>query len=147
MPKRSLGERFLDLCRVDEEGHWMWQGYVGQTGYGQMRVDGTTRPAHRIAYMLFKDPNLSDDLVCDHLCRRRRCCNPAHLEAVTNVTNQERGETKTALSRKVHREGKCKNGHDLKVWGRIRGNGQLRCLWCHRDNERDRRARRRQEAM
>jgi hypothetical protein len=40
---------------------------------------------------------IPDSLCIDHLCRRRDCCNPAHLEAVTRATNNRRGE-KTKLS-------------------------------------------------
>lgn len=34
---------------------------------------------------------IPEGLVIDHLCRRPRCINPAHLEAVTNEENVRRG--------------------------------------------------------
>ncbi len=46
--------------------------------------------AHRIRYEALHG-QLADGLVPDHLCRHRPCCNPAHMEAVTNAENVRRG--------------------------------------------------------
>jgi HNH endonuclease len=144
---KTLGERLLDLHRVMPNGCWEWQGYRGANGYGQVRVNGTTRPSHRMMYMLFVDPNVGSDMVIDHKCRNRPCGNPDHLEAVSNMVNQERGLTKTAKSRTASLTGKCARGHDLSEWGRVRSNGYTRCVLCHREAEARRRGRMRQEAM
>ena len=44
---------------------------------------------HRISYRLWVGEILPG-LSIDHLCRRRLCVNPAHLEAVTNAENHAR---------------------------------------------------------
>lgn len=44
---------------------------------------------YRLYYERAKGP-VADGLQLDHLCRNRRCVNPAHLEAVTAVQNARR---------------------------------------------------------
>ena len=136
----------MALCVKAPSGCWEWIGYRGSKGYGQMRVDGTTVQAHRVAYVLFVDPLLPDELVVDHLCRNHGCVNPMHLDAVSNMENLERGNTSTAKSRLSEVTGLCRRGHRLAETGRMRGNGYMRCSECHSIDEKARRAKRRQEA-
>jgi len=71
---------------------WVWTGYVHpETGYGQYGLRKGTRLAHRIAYEYEVGP-IPKGLHLDHLCRRRECLRPAHLEPVTPRVNIERGE-------------------------------------------------------
>jgi hypothetical protein len=58
-----------------------------------------------------------DGLVIDHLCSVRRCCNPDHLEAVTNAENTRRGESPPQV---VRRARACKRGHDVSNGGKCR---------------------------
>jgi hypothetical protein len=44
---------------------------------------------HRIAYMIYKG-DVPEGLTIDHLCMNRLCCNPDHLELVTETVNQAR---------------------------------------------------------
>ena len=85
----------------------VWQGYTLR-GYGRIRLgDGLKAYAHRAAYELAKGP-IPDGLKIDHLCRNTRCCNPDHLEAVTDRENILRSNGVAALaSRKTH----CPQGH------------------------------------
>jgi hypothetical protein len=53
--------------------------------------------AHRFAYELLVGP-IPEGLVIDHLCRNRRCVNPAHLEPVTAEENWRRGDAPSAIS-------------------------------------------------
>jgi len=71
----------------------------------------------------------------DHLCRNRRCINPAHLEPVTRRENLRRGIGE-------HRPGKthCKRGHKFTVKNTyVTKAGFRNCRECHRLNERERR--------
>jgi len=89
--------------RVDRTGLldndcWSWLGSLTPEGYGQVSV-GTVATggyklakAHRVAYQLTLG-GPPDDLVIDHLCRNRKCCNPAHMEPVTIYENFRRGFT------------------------------------------------------
>jgi len=72
---------------------WEWQGSLYKDGYGKMcfRVDGqvVTKRAHRAVYEYYRGP-IPEDMEIDHLCRYRRCVNPAHLEPVTHLENMRR---------------------------------------------------------
>ena len=97
---RSGWEYSKDRC-------WLWKGGLSQAGYGRYQIHKSrTKIAHRLAYELVIGP-IPEGLVLDHLCRRRNCVKPTHLEAVTNLENIERGLV--GASRRTH----CKHGHPL----------------------------------
>lgn len=88
---------------------WEWQGAVNENGYGVTSLDGRAVKAHRFAWMLAGRP-MPDGMELDHLCRNRRCVNPAHLEPVSGRENTLRGEGITAVNaQKTH----CIRGHEL----------------------------------
>jgi hypothetical protein len=92
-------------AQVDRRGPsecWPWTGHLQPNGYGTFGMRGT-RLAHRIAYQYVIGP-IPVGLVLDHLCHtadpqcadtnecpHRRCCNPEHLEPVTQRENIARG--------------------------------------------------------
>ncbi len=97
MAKRSVEDRFW--AKVDRSGGpdacWPFTGARSSTGYGTFEFGGTKR-AHRVAWMLAVGP-IPEGLQLDHLCHNedascvvvsacvhRRCCNPTHLQPVTN---------------------------------------------------------------
>ena len=99
----------VDVGWTDE--CWAWGGTVNlKTGYGHWTTGlsrGLTNIAHRVAYMLTKgDPG---DLQIDHLCHNKVCCNPQHLEAVSQAENLRRSR---AGGLRVYRKAtQCKRGH------------------------------------
>lgn len=112
---------------------WLWKMSTTKAGYGQIGWhDGktVTALAHRVAYELSVGP-IPEGLVLDHLCRTPRCCNPAHLEAVTQRENIMRGTSPVArLVGATH----CKNGHEWNeqnTW--VRREGTRECRACRRD--------------
>lgn len=73
---------------------WIWQYGLNPAGYGIVSVKNpkgtwTGRLAHRVSFRLFRHREPGPML--DHLCRRRNCVNPDHLEEVTALQNFERG--------------------------------------------------------
>src|SRR4051794_39286296 len=81
---------------------WPWTASIARNGYGQFLDDGRiTTTAHRVAYRLTHGA-VDADMVIDHLCRNRACCNPDHLEAVTHDENMLRARKPT-----------CQRGHPM----------------------------------
>jgi hypothetical protein len=120
----ELLERILARIDVNEHGCWLWQGATNAHGYGNIGVERRTRLTHRVVYsLLVGDPGP----VLDHLCREPACCNPDHLEPVTQLENIVRGNV--ASLRLV-----CARGHWLlgdNVRWQKRGNGrERRCRTC-----------------
>jgi hypothetical protein len=95
----TLAERFFakvklaapdDLSPNGMAGCWLWTASLGTHGYGQISRDGRPIAAHRVAFELVGGwvPNRHE---LDHLCRRRHCVNPMHLEPVIRAVNNQRG--------------------------------------------------------
>lgn len=125
-PQKKPQIRGDDMARfwsyVDSSGGpeacWPWHKLTPY-GYGPVYFKGKSTLAHRMAYELFVAP-IPDGLTVDHLCHdpdkcdldtkcpHRRCCNPRHLEAVTQAVNNHRGNT---WSGRNFRKTRCKYGH------------------------------------
>jgi HNH endonuclease len=99
----SVFLRLLDMVLFVEGGCVEFTG-CRQDGYGKMRVGESCRPAHRVSYEELVAP-IPQGLTIDHLCRNRRCVNPAHLEPVSNRENIQRGQNATKPA--------CIHGHPL----------------------------------
>lgn len=68
---------------------WLWTGALQANGYAAFRVGGKTVRGHRYIFETLRG-DIPDGLELDHLCRRRSCCNPAHMEPVTRSENLKR---------------------------------------------------------
>lgn len=90
----QLALRFWSKVRtLGEHDCWVWGG-----GYRSRIIDGVShrdygmyrgQQAHRVAYMrVFGD--ITTGHVVDHTCENKKCCNPNHLEAVSNGENVRR---------------------------------------------------------
>lgn len=72
-----------------ETGCWNWTGSIARkTGYGMYHRK--SKCVHRFYYERAKGL-IPPGYEIDHLCRRRHCVNPDHLEAVTHTVNVRRG--------------------------------------------------------
>lgn len=142
MARPSAGERF-DQYVDRADGCHEWRGAINPTGYGQFWAAGKSISAHRFAFIRSNGP-IPADRVIDHLCRNRRCVNPAHMELVTTKENVLRGESRWAINA---RRTTCAQGHPF-VAGNFRrafskGKPVRSCLACHRERETVRRELRR----
>jgi hypothetical protein len=96
-----VAERFAAKLHIDTEvgcvgkdGNWspcvQWTGAISSTGYGNLKVEGQTVLAHRLSYQMAYG-RIPEGMVLDHLCSRRRCTNPLHLDPVPQRENVRRG--------------------------------------------------------
>ena len=82
-------------CKGGPEACWTWIKGKDPTGYGIFYISNSKNSkkrtqAHIVAYQLEVGP-IPEGLVIDHFrCANKPCCNPAHLEPVTNEENTRR---------------------------------------------------------
>lgn len=131
-----MTERFWS--KVTKSDHcWEWTAATDGGGYGAYfvrKVDGRTvlARAHRWAYEELVGP-IPDGLVLDHLCRNRRCVNPAHLEPVTQGVNIARGEMVARAVEARRAITHCPKGHGYTPENTVhRKSGARTCRECNR---------------
>jgi hypothetical protein len=116
-----------------DNGCWVWQRSVRDTGYGQLTFRSKVWKAHRLSFFVFNGP-LIDGLSVMHSCDNRRCINPAHLSQGTHATNmRQMGERKRYSSTTFQFKEACFNGHSLSDPINIYYSGpkmQRRCRIC-----------------
>jgi len=105
----------------DDMPCWDWTASLHTHGYGQIGIDRRPRLAHRVSYELMRH-DIPDGLSLDHLCRRKVCVNPWHLEPVTQMVNTQRANGWA--------EGVCSNGHTLSEVGIYECKTQRTCRRC-----------------
>lgn len=125
----AFDRRYMKFVSIpaDRDACWMWIGGIGRDGYGKFSIDYKNRPAHRIAYAMFRGA-IPTGMQIDHLCRTRACVNPAHLEPVTNRENTIRANA--ARGPRTH----CRRGHSRAEHGLMNTAGYLVCQLCRREN-------------
>ena len=101
---------------------WRWVGPRDRDGYGRTRQE--RRQAHIAVYEAEVGP-VPEGMMLDHWCRRRDCVNPAHLEPVSQSTNERRKAWRHRIKLKT-----CPRGHDLFLEGRRTPEGGKVCLVC-----------------
>ena len=120
------------LPRISLQGTcWIWIGSLNRKGYGSIRIggrNGASKPVHRVVYELYFGP-MPKGLVSDHLCRKRPCCNPLHIEPVTARTNTLRGIGQGVLN---SRKRFCPKGHEYTKQNTRITYGRRRCRVCLR---------------
>lgn len=120
----------------------IWHKNIKNTGYGHLRHNGKTWPAHRLAWQsvygeipkgLFVDHTCHNEAVlrgeCEggYSCKHRACINIDHLQLVTNRENVMLG---------IHNRDNratCPKGHENNEANTmIRKSGKRECAECNR---------------
>lgn len=99
----ELPQRFWDKVSKTESC-WIWNGKTDD-GYGRFSINKTYYLVHRLTVAVLKE-KLIEDMVIDHTCRVRNCCNPDHLEQITKSDNSKRKQMNKDAT-------VCVNGHPL----------------------------------
>jgi len=93
-------DRVLAKVRISDSGCWVFNGTRGARGYGTVTHQGRTTGSHRVSYEHFIG-TIPAGMQIDHLCRNTSCCNPDHLEAVTQAENLRREHLLRAAAREA----------------------------------------------
>lgn len=140
---QSLDQRIRDNSEVTEDGHWLWQRRIDQSGYGQIKVNKRTRPVARVSHEVFIGEVPAGHIV-HQTCGRRDCVAPEHLEAITFAEMNHRGENDALKNFAEYYERRraathCPNGHPWDEENTRRDEVQRYCRSCLRDSQRERR--------
>jgi hypothetical protein len=92
------------MAKVDETSPvvrgdrcWLWTGAVDPKGYGQFKLRGKARWAHRVSYEL-SHSRLRPGLDINHICFNRSCVNPRHLRATSRQANSSRQPSRAQVA-------------------------------------------------
>jgi hypothetical protein len=105
----SVTERLW--ARLDIGDCWLWTGPVNPKGYGRIGDGRHNRYVHRVAYEELVG-SIPDRMRLDHLCRVPRCCNPDHMEIVSDRENILRSPITIASIRAAQTH--CIHGHEFE---------------------------------
>lgn len=88
---QELERRLWRHIRIDPiTGCWLWTGSLNEKGYAKVAVGRKRRRAHIVMFELWTGASLAPGIELDHLCARRQCVNPRHLDPVTHAINTAR---------------------------------------------------------
>jgi len=108
-----MNKRFLDKIKYVDDC-WLWFAHTTPGGYGIYWNGKEQVYAHRFSYTFYKG-EISNGLEIDHLCRKRNCVNPNHLEAVTRSENTKRGLLPQILRERQKSKTHCPKGHEYNL--------------------------------
>lgn len=141
-----IEQRLVSHRRITSNGCWEWTGSLHANGYASTGAGKRNKRkyVHRISYELWIGP-IAQGMDLDHLCRNRKCFNPAHLEQVTRRENALRGEGPSILARLNGAKTHCKNGNEFTPDNtRIRPTGGRACRACAKSKQAEYRRRAKQ---
>ena len=128
-------ETILRQVFVTEYGCHLWLGKKSESGYGRITLNGKGLRVHRVMWEM-TGHDLPDYVPggkqIDHLCLDKSCCNPAHIELVTQRINMQR-----RAANKTH----CINGHYLTETNTVMIRGYRQCKQCSSAQNREWRTR------
>lgn len=88
----SFPDGIENKIEIYKDPCWIWQrgdsgkGEGAGRGYGRLYYRGQMRAVHRLSFVCWNGP-ITGKKVVDHICTNRLCCNPNHLQLVTQKKN------------------------------------------------------------
>lgn len=111
--QRKTIEDILTNHTIDKNGCWIYQGKPSRAGYATVtftRLEGKNTPyVHRLSYEYWYGP-IPEGMVVHHICHRRMCINPEHLQLLSHSKNSGRHKRIQVIL------GECKHGEQIFVW-------------------------------
>jgi len=71
-----------------DSGCLEWQGSCATNGYGEIRIDGKSKRAHRVAWES-EGKKIPEGMILLHSCDNRRCVNVDHLRIGSHKENTQ----------------------------------------------------------
>lgn len=117
-----------------DNGCWLWNQSIGTHGYGQTWHNEKVTVAHRVAYELFVGP-IPAGMMIHHRCGVRTCCNPTHLEAMTQSQHGHHhgqwcppGPSKAMSQEEINR--RANERQKARYWATHEKPAPIPCAWC-----------------
>jgi hypothetical protein len=83
----AIEARLRSKTSRQPNGCLQWTQHL-EDGYGRIWFQETMTRVHRVVWMLAHGP-IPADLMVDHLCHNRACCEISHLRLATRVQNMQ----------------------------------------------------------
>jgi hypothetical protein len=92
----------MDKVAIDDDGCWIWTGYLDKDGYGRA-ASSPWEPGGRrwrgVHAWVWEHHHglIPEGLQPDHTCEVKACCNPDHIVLATpkeNIARRDQGKTR-----------------------------------------------------
>lgn len=80
-------EQIKNKCIITKDNCWKWTGALTESGYGQIRYKNVLYKTHDLVGKIHYNIKDKNGKVWHHTCNNKYCCNPEHLQLVSQSYN------------------------------------------------------------